>query len=271
MDVTTQHKEWIDVGLGQLLASGVGICADEKYLYHVLVAQSDFSTHLSILERNSLEVVNLQPLPEVNDGHSLLRFGDDLVVVSTGTDEIFAYPLRDGGIGDARLFWSPTNSGADTHHVNSLAVAGGELLCSAFGPKGGDSWYTAMNGYIRNLTSDRIVLDGLRQPHSVTWHDDRLFFCNSLEGSVNTADGVIAYLYGYSRGLAFGPHGTMYAGTSLSRRPSGSDDSSVFGNPSDSGDLHGQCALIQMTDTGTNRVESSIAPFGNEIYDIFVL
>ena len=89
---------------------------------------------------------------------------------------------------------------------------------------------------------------------------------------MNTADGVLAYLYGYSRGLAFGPDGTLYAGTSLSRRPrTDMADAGVFGNPADEGDLHGQCALIQMTPGGTNRVEMPMEPFGSEIYDIVVL
>ena len=45
----------------------------------------------------------------------------------------------------------------------------------------------------------------------------------------------------------------------------------MFGNPSDEGELHGQSALIEMSETGVNRVETSMAPFGSEIYDIFVL
>jgi hypothetical protein len=272
MDVLTQRKEWIDIGLGQLLASGSGIYVDDRYVYHIVVANSDFSTHLTILDRQSLQVVHVHKLPEVDDGHSLVRFGGELIVVSTGTDQILAYPIQDLQIGDPRVVWAPTSSGTDTHHVNSLAIADGELFCSAFGPREDDSWFSARNGYIRNVSNGTVLLDGLRQPHSATWHGGRLFFCNSLEGSVNISDNVVAYLYGYSRGLTFGHDGTMYTGTSLSRRPrEATDDTAIFGNPSDEGDLHGQCALIQMTESGANRLEIAMAPFGNEIYDIVVL
>jgi hypothetical protein len=230
-----------------------------------------------VLDRKSLEVLLVQALPEVDDGHSIVRFGDDLVIVSTGTDQVFAYTTDGPRIGTPRLLWSPSPSGpkADTHHVNSVAVANGELLCSAFGPRDDGSWYTARNGYIRNLSTGELVLDGLRQPHSTIWSGGQLFFCNSLEGTVNTPDEVVAYLYGYSRGLAFGSDGTLYVGTSLSRRPRqdilGVSGANIFGNPSDAGDLHGQCALIRMTSSGANRLELPMVPFGNEIYDILVL
>ena len=271
-DVVAQRGEWVDVGLGQLLASGVGICADDQHVYHVCVANPDFSTYLVVLDRATLDVKHVQPLPQIDDGHSVVRYGDELMVVSTGTDQIFAYPLCGMEVGGPRVAWSPSASGTDTHHVNSLTIADGDLLCSAFGPREDDSWYTARNGYIWNISTGDIVVDGLRQPHSATWYDGRLFFCNSLEGTVNTLDGEIVFLYGYSRGLAFGPDSTLYAGTSLSRRPpSAMADAGLFGNPSDDGDLHGQCALIEMSQSGANRVEVAMSQFGNEIYDILVL
>ena len=213
MDFVTQQTRWLDVGLGRPLVSGVGVCADDRFVYHLFVEVSDFRTHVTVLDRRSLEVLFVQALPEIDDGHSIVRFGDDLVVVSTGTDQIFAYPVNGQSVGDPRLLWSPSGTKADTHHVNSVAVANGQLFCSAFGPRDDDSWYTPQNGYIRNLSRDEIVVDGLRQPHSTAWNDEELYFCNSLEGTVNTCDSVVAYLCGYSRGLAFGSDGTIYTGT----------------------------------------------------------
>ena len=89
---------------------------------------------------------------------------------------------------------------------------------------------------------------------------------------MNCGDAVVAYLYGYARGLAFGPDGTMYTATSLGRRPAQSTDNAMtFTNPNDPGEAHGACALIQMTETGANRVEVSMSSFGNEIYDVVIL
>jgi Domain of unknown function (DUF4915) len=272
MDVGNQRGQWIDLGFDQLVASGLGICGDDKYLYHVYLASPDLSTHLTILDRSSLRVASVTPLLEVSDVHSIVRLDDELIVASTGTDQILAYRINGAELDTCRQVWSPTDSGADTHHINSLVVADGRLLCSAFGPKENHSWTSVRNGYIRDLTQDSIIVGGLRQPHSATWHDGQLFFCNSLEGSVNTSDDVIAFLYGYSRGLSFGCDGTLYVGTSLSRRPpEPSDDTGVFRNPGDPGELHGQCALIEMTERGTNRLEMPMAPHGVEIYDILTL
>lgn len=271
MDPATQRREWIDVGVGQLLASGLGIFADDEHIFHVCIANSDFSTWLSVLDRQTLEVLHVQALPEVVDGHSIVRHCDELIVVSTGTDEIIGYELDGVRTRSSRIVWSPTDSKDDTHHVNSLTLADGDLLCSAFGPKEEDSWATVKNGYVRNLTKDSVALDGLRQPHSASWFAGQLFVCNSLEGTVNTADGVLAYMYGYSRGLTFSSDGTMYAGTSLSRRPRETTTDAVFRNPGDPGDLHGQSAVVQMAPGGGHRLEMGVAPFGNEIYDIVVL
>lgn len=271
MNAETHARDWVDVGVGQDLVTGVGIHADDQYVYHISVTVKPYVTYLSILDRAMLQVLDVHPLPEINDGHSVVRLGDEIIVVSTETDEIWAYPIKGTKIGPGRLFWTPTGSGEDVHHVNSVAIADGDLLCSAFGPKDGDSWYTARNGYIRNLTTDSILIDGLLQPHSATWHEGELYYCNSLEGSVNRGEDVVVYLAGYSRGLAFAD-GLMYTGTSLSRRPAdASSGANLFTNPIDEGVLHGQCALVQMTEHGTNRTEVAMPPFGNEIYDILVL
>lgn len=271
LDMESQRADWVDTGVGEPLVSGAGICTDDDHVYHVGVLRSGFRTVLSVLERRSLAVVHVQRLDEVDDAHSVARQGDELLVVSTGTDEIVAYRLDGLKATEARVVWSPTGSGRDTHHINSLVIADGELLCSAFGAKEGDSWTSARRGYIHNVTRDTVVVPGLRQPHTASWHDGTLFFCNSLEGSVNTSEGAIAFMAGYSRGLAFGPDGVVYAGTSVSRRPTAhTDEGDVFMNPSDEGDLRGQCAVVQLSTHGGHRLEMGMRSFGLEIYDIVV-
>ncbi len=273
MDVLTQRMEWIDVGFGQPLASGVGIQADERFVYHVSIANADFSTQLAVLDRESLQVVHTQRLAEVVDGHSVARLGDELCVVSTGTDEIVAYRLDGPKATDARTLWAPTASGTDTHHINSIVVHDGELWCSAFGPKDSErySWATVANGYIRNVTRETTHVEGLQQPHSAIWHDGELYFCNSRPGTVNTTEGLFAHLYGYSRGLAFAPDGSWYAGTSLGRRPAHDPArTDEFGSLVDRGEVHGRCAVVQFSPGGT-RTEIGLGQHGHEIYDFLLL
>lgn len=272
IDLHSQRRDWIDVNLDQLVASGLGLFADHEFVYHVCLSSPDLDTYLIVFDRSSLNVVDIHLLETVRDAHSVLRHGDELLVVSTGTDEIISYPLHGSKLGRPRVRWTPTESGTDTHHINSVALLGEEILCSAFGPKEEGSWATAQNGYIQNISTGEYLVGGLQQPHSTTCRDGEIFFCNSLEGTVNSVDDTIAYLNGYSRGLAFGADGTLYAATSLSRRPSDPNaERAVFRNPGDEGELHGQCAIIQMSGSGGSRLEISLAGFANEIYDLLVL
>lgn len=272
LDLETQHAEWVDVGATEPLVSGAGICAHDGFIYHVSIVEAGFDTILTILDRDTLEVLRVCPLPEVTDAHSLQHDGAELFVASTGTDEVVAYRLDGCHLGDARVVWTPTGSGEDTHHINSLVLADGELLCSAFGARVGESWTQARDGYLFNVMKGTRVLGGLRQPHSATWHDGELYFCNSQEGTVNTTEAVVTQLAGYTRGLAFDSEGTMFAGTSLARRPSQPvDDTAVFLNPNDQGALHGQCAIVRMSGSGGYRMEIGMSSYGAEIYDLLPL
>ena len=270
LNIHVGDAEWVDVGTGDaLLVSGTGICSDDEHIYHLSIVQAGFGTMLTVLDRSSLEVVYVQSLPEVSDAHSLLINDKELFVTSTGTDEIIAFEIRAHEVVRPRLVWSATGSGLDTHHINSLTLAGDELLCSAFGSKNGDSWATAKAGYIYSITRSRRVIEGLQQPHTLLWQRGQLYFCNSQRGTVNTAEGVVARLDGYSRGLAFGEDGTMYASSSIGRHSSQADGASaLFGNPSDPGTLAGRCAVVQIPPGGPFSQEIDISPYGFEIYDL---
>ena len=53
MDVVTHRRQWVDVGLGRPLVSGVGISADDRYVYHVFVEVLDFRTYIAVLSRRA--------------------------------------------------------------------------------------------------------------------------------------------------------------------------------------------------------------------------
>jgi hypothetical protein len=272
LDVDSQHWRWVDVGCAdEPLVAGLGICSDDRYVYHVSLAKTESNAILTVLDRGTLHVQHVQQLPEIADVHSIQRLGNELVVASTGTDEIVGYELDGYVASGGRVVWSPTGSGVDSHHINSLAVIEGRLFCSAFGSREGGSWTTAKNGYVHNVTGDTRVLDGLRQPHSVTFHDGHLYYCNSQEGTVNSAEDVVAHLVGYARGLAFGADGTIYAATSLSRRGTQTTDNTAeFLNLGDPGVLNGRCAVVKIP-PGGSRLEMGLSPAGYEIYDLLLI
>ncbi len=271
LDLATGRRRWVDVGIGEPLVTGTGLTADDGNVYHVSVTEMGFATKLTVLDRKTLAVRAVHALPEVADAHSIVLMGNEVCVASTETDEILAYPLRGDDVGPGRVLWAPTDSHTDTHHVNSLAVVDAELFCSAFGPRSGESWSTATNGYVRNVSSGHNVIEGLRQPHTVARHDERLYFCNSMLGTLNDADGVAGFFSGYTRGLAFAPNGTIYVGTSLARRPMVSPvEGDLFANPSGEGQLHGRCSVVEIAPSGM-RTEIGLAPMGTEVYDLLIV
>ena len=148
-----------------------------------------------------------------------MRFGDELAIVSTGTDQIFAYPVEGTEIGLHVPVWSPSGSvrpaSPQLCHCRQRTVA----LRGVWPQDRRFLVYSTQTGSSGMSRQTKQMVDGLRQPHSAAWNDGQLYFCNSLEGTVNTLDGIVAYLYGYSRGLTFSGDGTIYTGTSLSRRP----------------------------------------------------
>jgi hypothetical protein len=275
LNVPGGGAEWVDLGFGgEPMVSGVGICSDDTCIYHLSIAQQGFETRLTVLDRHTLEVLHAQTLAEIADGHSIRRVGDDLVVASTGMDDVVAYRLDGHRAVTPRLMWSPTGANNDTHHINSVEVVGNELVCTAFGAKADASWASATQGYLFNITSATMVAEGLQQPHSARFFDGRLFFCNSRRGTVETTAGVVAQLDGYSRGLDFGPDGAMVAATSVSRRSAAQGPATgAFLNPGDTapapGAPQGLSTIVEIPARDAPRAPIAMAEYGAEIYDLF--
>jgi uncharacterized protein (TIGR03032 family) len=98
-------------------------------------------------------------------------------------------------------------------HLNGLAMVDGEpkyvtSLSQADTPNG---WRASKgtSGVIVDITTNRLIADGLSMPHSPRWHKNKLYFLESGKGSLSTVDHrsgevtTIATLPGFTRGLAF--------------------------------------------------------------------
>ena len=276
MDLLTRRMHWVDIGFDRrVVASGKGIALDDASLFHLSLVRSPEGvddTFLTVLDRGSFDVVHRQPLPEVRDGHSLLRHEDRLYVASTGTDEVWVYRLDGVRATEPELVWTPTGSGSDTHHVNSIAMVDGELCVTAIGPKLEGTWMASRNGYIWNLTRSTELASGLWQPHSLTWHEGQFWFCNSQVGTLNAETGPLVQFTGYSRGLAFVSGGPTFIGTSVGRRPRNDPlrGHDVFHNPWTGGEPRGRCAVVMISPGGV-RTEIGMTDWGSEIYDLLLV
>jgi len=225
---------------------------------------------IAALRQNDLSPLYCQELPEVKDGHSILALDAKIYVVSTGSDEVICYDLLENKLSNPRIFWRASNSGTDTHHVNSIIKTGDELFVSAFGPKTGPLWASAKNGYVHNITTDRRVKSGIYHPHSLSAKHGQLYYCESSTRSFCSMNGPILKLEGYSRGIGWLNSEIVCIASSMGRRISKS--TGLIANPADPGELEGKCNLAIRNIINKELIaEVELSGFGPEIYDVLVL
>jgi hypothetical protein len=152
-------------------------------------------------------VVRYLRLDELVDPHDLALDGGEIVVVSTGRNEILRYALS----GELVERWTPGGDG-DAWHLNSLLRADGKLFCSGFGKFAVDRAWAEPGardgaGVVVEVGSGETVLSGLTAPHNPCKLDDAWLVCNSGTQDVLELDteGTMqrrAGLGGWTRGLA---------------------------------------------------------------------
>jgi len=261
----------VSLGYEDLTISATGLTSSNGRIYCLFASRLN-NFYVAVLQENNLAPLYCQELPEVRDGHSILVIDDRLYVVSTGTDEVICYDIKENGFDHSRVVWKASDAKADTHHINSIVEKDGAILVSAFGPKTGKLWATASNGYIYNITANVPVIDNLNHPHSLSVRNDVIYYCDSQKKSFSAANqnNSIFDLNGYTRGVSWLSNGLICLATSIGRRISKS--TRFIANPADPGELAGECSLT-LGDISKKTVIKKIdlSWFGPEIYDLLVL
>ena len=220
IDDANDEIRWFDIGVpDESLAGCTGVWVGEDTV-HCVATAVDGRTILSVLDRRTCSVLDVGYPENVKDVHSVAVIDGDTYLVSTGTDEVRRLP-RGSTAGATEVVWRATPAGADTHHLNSILPVDGRLLCSGFGPKQGQRWSTAVDGYIVDLHSGEIAWRGIEHPHSLAAGHNDLYIIESRRARIRSlvrgdAFGVEAY----ARGLALAADGTGVAGVSRGRRGS---------------------------------------------------
>lgn len=127
----------------------------------------------------TLKVRNVIQIPGTRDLHGLRSDGDRLLVVSTGTDEIFS--VDPSGKTPPELFWSPSRRQARRIHVNDVIRFGGRYLICAHRLL--DTAGKA-DGNILDHASNEVLARGMLQPHTFMRLGERLLLCDSQRGQV---------------------------------------------------------------------------------------
>jgi hypothetical protein len=155
---------------------------------------------LLMLDR-SFRVAALHTLEDVSDLHGIASVGDEIVLVSSGTNQVMAFAPGSGGL---RIVWANADSLSGDLHLNDVAVRGDAVFCSGFGVRGPDAM---RDGDVFDAASgDRLVVH-LREPHSVAVAEDALYVLESATGDLlrlrrGFAPRRICGIQGYARGLA---------------------------------------------------------------------
>jgi Domain of unknown function (DUF4915) len=237
-----------------------GIAADQTHLYVATGAHG--VARLVALTRTTWTVAWEAPLPRADDVHSIAVTDGYLYAVSTGTDSLIRYRL-DRGVSDPEIVWSPTGAVEDTHHLNGIALWSGSIIVSAFGPRLGDRWASARDGYLYDVSRGAPIHKGIYHPHSVLpWRDD-LWWCESATGTVHSLSGRRCVVDGYARGLAQLSNRLLAIGTSVGRH---TGDGSIT-NPLDPGVPAGRCG-VTVFDARTDTIRGFLdtGGIGPEIY-----
>jgi GT2 family glycosyltransferase len=261
----------VSLGYPDLVTTATGITHAKGKIFVLFVSRWN-KFHVAVLRDDNLAPLFYQELPEIKDGHSMLATNDCLYVVSTGTDKVICYDIKEESLENPRVVWRASKANADTHHINSIAEKEGEIIVSAFGPKSGLLWATASNGYIHNITSDSLVIDGIYHPHSLSIKKGQIFYSDSHRNALCVVGqkSAIFELNGYTRGVSWLSDELIFVATSIGRRISKS--TGLISNPADPGEVAGECSLL-LGNISEKRIirKTDLSWFGPEIYDVLVL
>lgn len=189
-------------------SKGIAIYTDK-----IIVAQKDSNNdcYLVVYSQEDFSVLNEVLVKETKDIHSVCISGNEIIVVSTGTNEIHYFSLnvilKDKEARPIKKVSTrlTSNTTSDIIHLNGINLHQDQILVSGFGAIKQDSrWAVAEDGFVLNMSSGEILSNNLlRHPHSVFVNGDDLYYCESGEGKIyKNNQAIIHSCDGYVRGLS---------------------------------------------------------------------
>lgn len=156
---------------------------------------------------------------QLSDVHDIRLIGDDLYVVSTGTNEV-AIVDKNGRITKS---WKMPGYG-DASHINCLDVWDERLVATAFGNFSTYRGYKGRSkgsGIVLDVKTQEVVSNGLSSPHTPRRDEEGgVYICDSgsqrLTYNKNGSEKVLHFPGAFPRGLAITKE-TIYCGLSSLR------------------------------------------------------
>lgn len=207
------EKEIFSKGVG---ATGITKVEDG----YIVTTQSSTHPCLIFLDLN-LNLINWKALEIAKDPHSITYNQGFIYIASTGNNSIIKLPFN-GNFGTEEIHWSFDDSSKDIIHLNGISFFKDELVVCCFGEKKDDK--TIRSGFVKNISNNEILLEGIREPHNLTCYQDKLYVLESMTGSIYQIDQGTYKIYqeftGYVRGLAFGEQNDIFVIRNARRRSS---------------------------------------------------
>ncbi len=209
------------------------------------------------------------PLRAVLDGHSAIVIGDELFVVSTGTNSLIRLRFTAQGTIDEGLAWAFDQTGPV--HLNSLTTVHNDVLVSCFGVQHTLGWQHTRKGCVINTRTDTIILSPLYHPHSLMPIQSGFLVAESGTGTLwqyhddlHTAQ-LHRVAHGYLRGLQANED-RIFASVSRMRRTSRSR-----GTATSQPDSIMDACLLALTPDMTVVQKIDLPKEVEEIYDLLLL
>jgi hypothetical protein len=253
-----------------------GVAVTDRFVYVAaqstqVIDHADPRVRSGILtfDRSDFRLIQFYECSSVFDVHSLCVLADELVVVSTGTDELVSLGLRGANIVSETVVWRADLDGprTDNHHLNAIYPWRGDLVVSGFGKKTGTLWSSATQGFLQCVGSGERLASFLHHPHSITDIGDTLAYCESATRSVRLiGKSGRGQLPGYTRGLCRAGD-DLFVATSRSRFISKSRR--IASNSVEPGAATGDCTVVRLC-LNDLRIKQIIdlTTFGCEVYDL---
>jgi hypothetical protein len=196
-----------DINVSAVADPAIGVTGITFHQSRCVVAIQSHTSKLVVLDQG-LNVETIYQLDDVGDIHGIASYGDEIILASTGTNQIMAFDLRTRAV---RVVWAGADSLTNTLHLNDLAVLNERIFCSQFGLRVA---HAMRSGAIFEAHTGEPVVTHLREPHSIVATEEAIFILESASGDLirirdRLAPVRVLGIAGYARGLAIS--GTHYA------------------------------------------------------------
>ena len=255
VDLSDTLSQQGDIGLTGLTSIG-----DKLYA----AVQSSTKARIVVLDRR-LNVVNVIASPEFVDLHSLHRWNESLIAVSTGNQSVFQLDLADQRIKRLCAFDAMI-------HANSAWPDETGLLICCHSPA--HLVPEATGGGVINVTTRRVILDRIGYPHSLEPNGNGFLVLDSHGQRVirfnQTGIRQEQVLSGFLRGIA-ASRGSLFVASSPVRQVSRKNP--VASTVHRHWDVFTERVCIHELDDATLAVKTTHFPLvaGFEIYELLAL